>query len=427
MSASEISGVVSIDGVSAVRPVLVISDDPTGRQILAEGMSNPDGSFLIQYTGWEGSVIALALDHYGADWTAEKTLNAGTIIHPTAANGFVYEASTGGTTGITEPAWAIDGTSATTDGSVSWVPKPYYRPIASGPIKGNVTQLEPAPIVFRETITAGGDFTIAINSNGAIEGWGADTGGILSGIPIVTNAIEVVAGHDHALALLSDGSVVGWGNNTAGKATPPNNLGLCQKIAAGPTGSAAIQKDGNLVVWGDSTKGQANIPAEVINPIDIAFTYRTITALLSNGTLVAWGDNYSTLVTGKPNISNGIQVVGGRYAFAVLTDSGQVFEWGQKQSAPSAADPNIKFIAGGGYSFGAPRNDSTIISWGQTAGPAQSLNMVRLAYGSYNSAHGAAILNDKSVFCWGDNDNGQSTPPVGFQALIPKNPDRFIK
>lgn len=140
-SLAEVAGTVSFEGAPAERTVLIIADDQVnGRKVLAEAISNPDGSFSIQYPDWEGSVIALALDHYGDDWQAETALNAGTIVHPTVSNGFVYEASEAGTTGITEPAWSTDGTTAVNDGSVTWNPKPYYRPTASGPIRGNVTQ-----------------------------------------------------------------------------------------------------------------------------------------------------------------------------------------------------------------------------------------------------------------------------------------------
>lgn len=135
---AHIAGTVEIDGTAAERQVIVISDDPNGRQVLGEGMSAPDGTFDIEYNDWGGAVIALAVDNYGGDWTAETAIAAGTIIHPTTPNGYVYEATSGGTTGTGEPTWSING--AVNDGSVSWSPRPFYRPIASGPIKGEVLQ-----------------------------------------------------------------------------------------------------------------------------------------------------------------------------------------------------------------------------------------------------------------------------------------------
>lgn len=135
---TEVAGTVTIDGVTASRPILIIADDQVdGRRVLAEGESNEDGTFTIQYGGWSGNIIALALDKYGDDWTAETAVNEGTVIHPTTANGYVFTCSAAGTTGVTEPAWSTDGTTSVTDGSVTWTPSPYYRPVASGPLQGN--------------------------------------------------------------------------------------------------------------------------------------------------------------------------------------------------------------------------------------------------------------------------------------------------
>lgn len=137
---AHIAGTVSIDGTGKEREVIVISDDPAGRQVLGEGMSASDGTFDIQYEDWGGAVIALALDNYGGDWTAETALATGTIIHPTVPNGYVYEVTSAGTTGTEEPTWSIS--SAVNDGSVTYSPKPFYRPIASGPLQGE-TLTEP--------------------------------------------------------------------------------------------------------------------------------------------------------------------------------------------------------------------------------------------------------------------------------------------
>lgn len=148
---AHIAGTVNIDGTAAEREVIVISDDPNGRQVLGEGLSAPDGTFDIEYNDWGGAVIALAVDNYGGEWTAETVIASGTIIHPSAPNGYVYKATSSGTTGTSEPTWSINGT--VNDGSVTWDPRPFYRPIASGPIKGEVleegTPTEPDATPYR--------------------------------------------------------------------------------------------------------------------------------------------------------------------------------------------------------------------------------------------------------------------------------------
>lgn len=137
--AAHIAGVVSIDGTPAARTVLVVKDDPSGREVVAEGQSGGDGTFDITYAGWTGPVIALALDQYGDEFATETALNLGAVVHPATPNGYVYEVTAAGTTGAEEPTWTTSG--SVTSGSVTFNPVPYYRPVASGPLQGEA--LEP--------------------------------------------------------------------------------------------------------------------------------------------------------------------------------------------------------------------------------------------------------------------------------------------
>lgn len=150
-STGTVSGVVEFNGEIAQRTVVLLADDKqAGRRVLAETTSGIDGTFTLNYENWEGEVIAVALDSYGAEWAATTSVSNGAVMHPVTPNGFVYVASGAGTTGATEPAWSTDGTTNVSDGSVTWVPREYYRPTGSGPVKGNVTiQENPGPVGFR--------------------------------------------------------------------------------------------------------------------------------------------------------------------------------------------------------------------------------------------------------------------------------------
>jgi hypothetical protein len=139
---AKVSGTVAIDDTAAARDVIIISNDSTGRELIAETTSEADGTFNVQWSGWTGSVIALAIDAYGSDWTANKTVSAGDITHPSTANGYVYKCTITGTTGDDEPVWSTDGTTSVIDGSVTWAPQPFYRPVGSGPIQPEITYPE---------------------------------------------------------------------------------------------------------------------------------------------------------------------------------------------------------------------------------------------------------------------------------------------
>lgn len=133
-----VAGIVKVSKVASQRDLIIISDNPSGREIVGEGVSAGDGTFDLTYSGWSGAVIVVALDDYGLGFTASTPLNAGTVIHPTTANGYVYVVTEAGTTGITEPAWSTSG--SVISGSVTFAPRPYYRPAASGPLQGELVE-----------------------------------------------------------------------------------------------------------------------------------------------------------------------------------------------------------------------------------------------------------------------------------------------
>lgn len=131
-----VAGTVQINGVAAKRDLVIISDNPTGREVVGGGESAGDGTFDLTYTGWDGPVIVVALDQYGSDFIESTPLNAGAVIHPTTPNGHVYVVTEAGITGATEPMWSTSG--AVVSGSVTFAPRAYYRPVASGPLHGEL-------------------------------------------------------------------------------------------------------------------------------------------------------------------------------------------------------------------------------------------------------------------------------------------------
>lgn len=133
-----VAGTVKVNSVAAQRDLIVISDNPSGREIVAEGASAGDGTFDLTYSNWDGAVFVVAVDNYGADFIASAPLNAGSIIHPTIPNGYVYVVTEAGTTGAVEPAWITTG--SVVSGSVTFAPREYYRPVGWGPQKGALVE-----------------------------------------------------------------------------------------------------------------------------------------------------------------------------------------------------------------------------------------------------------------------------------------------
>lgn len=137
---AHIAGTVKIDGVAVSRKIIVIKDDHSaGYAVVGEGESSSDGTFDVTYYDWAGAVIVLSVDTYGAAFQATTPLPVGAVIHPTLPNGYVYYVTISGTTGAGEPTWVTD--SSVISGSVTLTPQPYYRPIASGPLQGELLEI----------------------------------------------------------------------------------------------------------------------------------------------------------------------------------------------------------------------------------------------------------------------------------------------
>jgi len=56
----------------------------------------------------------------GTAWAASTAYSAGDVVHPTTLNGYVYECTTAGTSGTTEPTWPTTPGDTVTDGGVTW-------------------------------------------------------------------------------------------------------------------------------------------------------------------------------------------------------------------------------------------------------------------------------------------------------------------
>jgi len=108
-------------------------------------------------------------------------------------------------------------------------------------------------------ISAGGEHSLALKSDGTIVGWGYNYYGQATP-PAGNNYIAISAGGLHSLALKSDGTVVGWGWNGSDQATPPAGNNYIA-ISAGGWHSLALKSDGTIVGWGDNEYGQTTPPS----------------------------------------------------------------------------------------------------------------------------------------------------------------------
>ena len=182
-------------------------------------------------------------------------------------------------------------------------------------------------------IAAGGQFSLALRSDGTVWAWGRNDSGQLgngtttnSAVPVqvtgLSRVTQIAAGSDSAMAALTKGfittltTVWTWGGNDDGqlgdgtlasRTTPEQVSGIdvpnVRGISAGDGFSMVLGSDGTVWAWGADYDGQlGNAPADtVVRPAetigkDSGITHLSaggvhVLALRSDGTVLAWGDN----------------------------------------------------------------------------------------------------------------------------------------
>ena len=209
-------------------------------------------------------------------------------------------------------------------------------------------------------VSAGSYHSLALCSDGTVAAWGYNASGRLgnnsttaSNVPVAVNTtagvsalagktvVAISAGGDFSLALCSDGSVVAWGyngqgalgNNTITDSPVPvaveTSGALSGKtlsaIATGGSHNLALCSDGTMVAWGyngdgelgNNTTTQSNVPVPVVTSgvlfgktvVSIAAGGNQNLALCSEGTLVSWGSNSQGLLGNNSSLNSSVPVL----------------------------------------------------------------------------------------------------------------------
>jgi hypothetical protein len=249
--------------------------------------------------------------------------------------------------------------------------------------------------------------------------WGANYYG-QTNVPYgLTGVVAVSARGDHTLALKSDGSVVAWGASWSGQTNVPAGLTDVVAVSAGQSHSLALKRDGTVVAWGNNESGQASVPPGLTNVVAISAGWDFSLALKSDGSVVAWG--YWSAIDVPAGLTDVVAIAAGTGHSLALKSNGTVVAWGNNASGQTdipAGLTGVVAISAGGHSL-ALKSDGTVVGWGynssgQATPPDGLTDVTAIAAGLY---HSLALKSDGSIVTWGENSYGEGTPPPGIYGV----------
>ena len=279
------------------------------------------------------------------------------------------------------------------------------------------------------TLSANGQRTLAVHSDGTLWGWGANYYCHLGDgscaprhaptrLSIATNWRSVSAGTGHALALRSDGTLWGWGYNTVGAIgnggsayAEPNPTRVDGSTnwayaSAGNHSSFGIKTDGTLWGWGSNNSGTLGDGSTENRPTPVQIG--------ADNTWVAVGTGESRSVG--------------------LKSDGSLWGWGLGQLEPVRIGTDADWVdifVSFNHSF-ALKSDGSLWGWGRAAYGLLGNGMFEIgdtlvqvgAVRQWRQAaagwgHSAGIAIDGTLWVWGVNYAGELCGSNDLYSAVP--------
>jgi alpha-tubulin suppressor-like RCC1 family protein len=273
-------------------------------------------------------------------------------------------------------------------------------------------------------ISAGGNHSMAISSDGTLWGWGDNQHGQIGDgtrvrrynpIRIMDDVIAISAGRVHTMAITTDGSLWAWGSNRDGM--------------IGDGSESANAWDNAMSEW-IITDNDRLYPVKIMDDvIAVSAGSRHTAAIRTDGSLWTWGNNFGMALGDGTTINrhSPVKIMDD----AVTVSAGTFFTWVIKSDGSAWI-----FGYSGGHAI--PQNSPLRANRGHRNADEVD-NAIAVSNGRDNTF---IILNDNSLWSWNIHrhdvrpfDDGQITwlddclcfyddPPEGYMHEFPP---RFIK
>ncbi|GEP51133.1 hypothetical protein FNO01nite_18050 [Flavobacterium noncentrifugens] len=349
----------------------------------------------------------------------------------------------------------------------------------------------PAPVVCYQKVSAGSDHSIGLKTDGTLWTWGSNSAGQLGFSTTITqknvptqvgaasNWQNITASGNGTYAIKSDGTLWAWGNNNFGQLgdgttinrTTPTRIGTAinyANVGIGQNHTVAVKTDGTIWAWGWNSSGQLGdgTTTDKTSPtrIGTATNWKNVSggslhtvAVKTDGTLWTWGSNSSGQLGDGTNTNRNIPTqigtatnwdtvaAGGELTVARKTD-GSLWAWGNNNSGQlgdgTTVNKNVPTRIGTGTNWQtvevgifhvlAVKTDGTLWAWGRNAysqlGDGTETNrtvptQIGIAANwkgiSGDAFHSLGVKTDGSVSSWGYNFSGQLGDGTTTDRTIP--------
>ena len=225
------------------------------------------------------------------------------------------------------------------------------------------------------SVTASLNHSCGVRVDQSVACWGLNISGLLNAPS--GQFLSVTASSSHLCGLRADQTVACWGSNHNGQLNAPS--GQFSQLAAGSFHTCGVRVDQSLTCWGGFNQGgESNVPAEAFLSVSVAGSNSYTCGVRLDRTLVCWEGDYH-----------------------YYADTAELVH------PRLVRDPNLRYIEDAETAERRLR-ESVRLHKPYLLAPAGEFLSV-----AAGKNHACAVRVDRTVVCWGMNDQGQANAPTG--------------